>query len=206
MSRSWTRDHLWQDFATWCAFTATLLFSLTVKREDLLLPICLPAVAVVLQLANRRADRSPIRHAQWIVLSAVFALAFSFCMRTAQTVGGEVALLNRFPPTFAEIAWFFVTFAHSFFIVQWYGGAAIFVLVGAIVACHRKRLELFPLALLVAYVLLYAIHIRSYYEMRSGYTDPRAALRFSMSLMSLWSSLAGLGMASLIGCVRRSFL
>src|ERR1019366_1003481 len=36
----------------------------------------------------------------------------------------------------------------------------------------------------------------SYYEMQSGTTDSRAALRFSMSLMSMWSILAGLGAAS----------
>ena len=53
---------------------------------------------------------------------------------------------------------------------------------------------------------MYAFHIRSYYEMRSGQTDPRAALRFSMNLMGLWSILAGLGTAALLGLFVRSRL
>lgn len=206
VSRPSACNDRWQDFAAWCAFTATLLFSLTVKRENLLLPICLPTIAAVLQFANRRAEGFELRNAQWIVSSAAIALAFSFNMKTAQTMGSEAALFNRFPLTFAEMVGFLVTFVHSFFIVQWYGGAAILVLVGAIVAWHRRRLELFPLALLVAYVLLYAVHIRSYYDMRSGHSDPRTALRFSMSLMSLWSILAGIGIASIGGLVRQSFI
>jgi hypothetical protein len=40
--------------------------------------------------------------------------------------------------------------------------------------------------------------------MQSGSTDPRAALRFSMSLMSMWSILAGLGLATLLGWIRRT--
>jgi hypothetical protein len=204
ISRPSTRDDRWQGFAAWCAFTATLLFSLTVKRENLLLPICLPTIAAVLQFANRRAERFNLRNAQWIVLSAALALAFSFCIKIVQTTGSETALLNLFPLTFTEMAGFLVTFVRSFFIVQWYGGAAILVLVGAIVAWHLRRLELFPFALFVVYVLLYAIHIRSYYDMRSGHSDPRTALRFSMSLMSLWSILAGIGIASIGGLVRRS--
>jgi len=53
-------------------------------------------------------------------------------------------------------------------------------------------------------VLLYAFHIRTYYEMRSGSTDARAALRFSMNLMCMWSVLAGLGTAALLRWVRRT--
>jgi len=78
------------------------------------------------------------------------------------------------------------------------------VLIGAIVAWRRKALALIPLSLFVGYVLLYAYHIRTYYEMWSGSTDSRAALRFSMSLMGLWSILAGLGTAWVLGWVRRT--
>ncbi len=201
-----TRSSRWLDLTTWCAFTATLLFSLTIKRENILLPICLPIIALALQFASRRTHGSPFRHVRWIVLSAALGLAFSLHMKTVQTMSSETALLNQFPLSFAELVGLATAFLHSFFIVQWYGGAAVLVLAGAVVAWHRKTLEIFPLVLFIAYVLLYAFHIRSYYEMRSGNADPRSALRFSMSLMSLWSILAGLGIASLIGWVRRSLV
>src|ERR1035438_8187609 len=40
--------------------------------------------------------------------------------------------------------------------------------------------------------------------MQSGTTDSRAALRFSMSLMSMWSILGGLGAAFIFGWFRRT--
>jgi hypothetical protein len=51
-------------------------------------------------------------------------------------------------------------------------------------------------------LLLYAFHIRTYYEMQSGSTDARAALRISMSLMGVRSILAGLGTASMFRWLR----
>jgi hypothetical protein len=51
---------------------------------------------------------------------------------------------------------------------------------------------------------MYAFHLRSYYDMQSRTTDSRAALRFSMSLMSMWSILAGLGAALLFGWLGRT--
>jgi hypothetical protein len=65
-------------------------------------------------------------------------------------------------------------------------------------------LGLHPLLLFGSYVLLYAFHIRSYYEMQSGSTHSRNALRFSMNLMSVWCVLAGLGTAYLLEWLRRS--
>jgi hypothetical protein len=61
-----------------------------------------------------------------------------------------------------------------------------------------------PLSLFTGYVLVYAFHLRTYYEMQSGTTDSRAALRFSMSLMSMWSILAGFGAAFLFGSFMRT--
>jgi hypothetical protein len=125
-------------------------------------------------------------------------------MKIFQTMSSETALLNKFPVTRSQLIALLPVFVRSFFVVQWYGGAALLVLVGAIVAWRRKALGLFPLLLFGSYVILYAFHIRSYYEMQSGSTDSRTALRFSMNLMSLWSILSGVGTASLLGWVRRA--
>jgi hypothetical protein len=194
----------WNALATWCALTTTLLFSLTIKRENVLLAIVLPVIVLLVQFTNRRSARTVIRNARWIVLSATLALILNLQMKVLQTMSGETALLSKFHITFAELAWLLPTFLRSFFVVQWYGGAVILVLIGAIVALRRRALGLVPVSLFIAYVLLYAFHIRSYYEMQAGNTDPRAALRFSMNLMSLWSILAGLGSAALLGWIRRT--
>jgi hypothetical protein len=192
----------WNLLATWCAFTVALLFSLTIKRENILLVFALPAIAFVFHLPKEGATDAPNSKLKWILLSATVAVAFSYHMRIIQTTGGETALLERFPFTLGGLFRLLPVFLRSFFVVRWYGGTAFLVVFGAIVAWRRKGLALYPLLLIVAYTLLYAFHIRGYYEMRSGQTDPRAALRFSMNLMSLWSILAGLGMASLFELIR----
>jgi len=198
------RSSRWHPLVTWCAFTTTLLFSLTVKRENILLAMVLPVIVFLVQFFNKRSQLSPIRNAWWIVLSSIIALMFSLQMKLFQSMGSETVLLNKFPITSVELIRLLPVFLRSFFVVQWYGGAAILVLVGAAVAWRKRSLELFPLLLFAAFVLLYAFHIRSYYEMQSGNTDPRAALRFSMSLMSVWSILAGLGLATLLKWMRRT--
>jgi hypothetical protein len=198
------RSSRWHPLVTWCAFTTTLLFSLTVKRENILLAMVLPVIVFLVQFFNKRSQLSPIRNAWWIVLSSIIALIFSLQMKLFQSMGSETVLLNKFPITSGELIRLLPVFLRSFLVVNWYGGAAILVLIGAAVAGRKRSLALFPLLLFIAYVLLYAFHIRSYYEMQSGNTDPRAALRFSMSLMSMWSILAGLGSASLFGWFQRT--
>jgi len=197
-------DGPWNALATWCAFTTTLLFSLTIKRENVLLAIVLPVIVLLVQFTNTRSGQTVIRNAKWIVLSATLGLILNLQMKVLQTMSGETMMLSKFHISLAELAWLLPTFLRSFFVVQWYGGAVILVLVGAIVALRRRALGLVPVSLFIAYVLLYAFHIRSYYEMQSGNTDPRAALRFSMNLMSLWSILAGLGSAASLGWIRRT--
>lgn len=196
--------HGWHHFIRWCAFTTILLFSLTVKRENILLVFALPVIVFLVHNTDSRPYDTSIRRSWWVVLSAALGLILSFHMRTFQTMSSETALLNAFPLTGSEVIRLLATFVQSFFIVQWYGGAALLVLIGGVAAWRHKGFLLLPLVLFVAFVLLYAFHIRSYYEMRSGSTDPRAALRFSMNLMSQWSMLAGLGVASLFGWLRRT--
>jgi len=198
------RSSRWHGFLIWCAFTLTLFFSLTVKRENILLPIVLPFVAFLVRFTNKRTLSSPIHRFWWMLVSAALALMFSPQLHLLQTQSSEIAQLQKFPLTVAELVSFLPVFVSSFFVAQWYGGAIILVLIGVVVALRQGGLALFPLLLFVGYLLLYAFHIRTYYEMQSGSTDARAALRFSMSLMGMWSILAGLGTASMLRWFRRT--
>ncbi len=194
----------WRAFLIWCAFTTTLLFSLTVKRENILLPIVLPLIVFLVRFTNKSTHSSPVHRFRWMLVSAALALMFCLQLHLFQTQSSQIALLYKFPLTATELVSFLPVFASSFFVVQWYGGAIILVLIGAIVASRQRGLALFPLLLFAGYLLLYAFHIRSYYEMQSGNTDARAALRFSMSLMGMWSILAGLGTASMLKWLLRT--
>ena len=194
----------WHALLMWCGFTAILLFSLTVKRENILLAVLLPVITLIGHVTTKRPSRLPMRTVWGVALSAMLALLLSLQMRLFRTMSDETDLLRKFPPTPGQLIALLPVFLHSFFIVEWYGGAVILVLIGAIVIWRRKSLGLFPLIVFVAYVLLYAFHIRSYYELLSGNTSPRSALRFSMNLMSVWSILAGVGAAALIKWLSRT--
>jgi hypothetical protein len=188
----------WGKEMFWCAYTCALLFSLTVKREDMLLAIAFPMMLPFV-VRHRVAERRQ-QHKLMILmlLSTALALILSVEMRLAQTTLNEAALLKTFPLKPERLAAFAFGFVRSFFVNQWYGGAIAAVIVGTLVSCRRRGLSLVPLFLFVAYLLLYAFHIRSYYEMRSGRVEPLAALRFSMSLMSLWALLAGMGVGATV--------
>jgi hypothetical protein len=107
-------------------------------------------------------------------------------------------LLRKFPITPRHFVAFVAAFLRSFFVTKWYGGTVFAVGMGIIVASARRRRALLPLLLLVAFVMLYACHIRSYYQMESGHVEPQSALRFSMNFMALWAIMAGLGVGSIV--------
>jgi hypothetical protein len=188
----------WSRRMSWCAYTTVLLFSLTVKRENILLVIVLTLVLPF--IANRRTAQRLGQYKQILAMlfSTALAIILSVQMRLAQTTLSEAALLKTFPLTARHLAMFVFGFARSFFVNRWYGGVIAAVVLGMIVACRRRGLLLVPLFLFVTYFLLYALHIRSYYEMRSDYIEPGAALRFSMNLMSLWALLAGIGIGAVV--------
>ena len=195
-------DHRWRQWMRWCALIAVLLFSMTVKRENILLAVILP---VILPLVSdwRAAPRfERIRLLVILVLGAALALAFCVHMRLPQTAEGEAGLLRAYPLTVGRLATFVYGFARSFFVNEWYGGVAFVVAIGAVVCCRRRGLLLVPLVVFIAFGLLYAFHIRSYYEMRSGHVESLAALRFSMNLMTVWALLAGIGIVAVMIKVR----
>jgi hypothetical protein len=183
----------WSRWISWCAYTSALLFSLTVKRENILLVIVLPLVLPFIMGRVTVHRLSQCRLTIFMLLSSALALILGGQMRLAQTTLGEQTLLKTFPLTVGRLAAFIFGFARSFFVTRWYGGAVALVIVGTVVSLRRRGLSLVVVVIFCSYLFLYAVHIRSYYEMRSGHIDTEAALRFSMSLMGLWSFLAGTG-------------
>ena len=75
----------WRAFLIWCAFTSTLLFSLTVKRENILLPVVLPLVVFLVRFKNKSTHSSPIHRFRWMLVSAALALMFSLQLHLPQT-------------------------------------------------------------------------------------------------------------------------
>jgi hypothetical protein len=184
------------------ALIAVLLFSMTVKREDILLSAILLVLLPFLSDWRAAPRFERIKLLVVLIVGAALALALCVHMRLLQTAGGEATLLRSYPFTLGRLAMFVYAFARSFFVNEWYGGAAFVVAIGAVVCLRRRGLLLVPLVVFIAFGLLYAFHIRSYYEMRSGHIESLAALRFSMNLMTVWALLAGIGIGAVMMKVR----
>jgi hypothetical protein len=179
--------------ALWCAYTATLLFAQTVKREDLLLALFLPLMIPLVRPSLGKAGRQKYIWAALVAGSSLLALILSWRMQLWATSQNEQELLRQFPLTPARLAHFVGSFLSSFWQPRWYVGSLLAVLVGSAVAVRKRGAALIPLILLIGFILVYATHIRGYYEMESGQVAPESALRFSMNLMGLWAIVAGLG-------------
>jgi hypothetical protein len=182
---------------TWIAYSAALLFAQTIKREDILLAAIMPIMLLFMLKAERHGRRERYTVGALVIVTSAIAVILSVKMHLLQTSSNEAELARQFPMTPRHLAAFVTGFLRSFSVSEWYGGTVFAVVAGAIVACRRRGRALLPLVLLVAYILLYASHIRSYYEMKSGIVEPLAALRFSMNFMALWAIVAGLGIGSI---------
>jgi hypothetical protein len=189
---------------TWIAYSAALLFAQTIKRENILLAAIMPIMLPFMLRAAKLARRERYTAGALVIVTSVLAVILSVKMHLLQTSSNETELVRQFPMTPRHLATFVIGFLRSFLVVEWYGGTAFAVVVGAIIAFVRRSRALLPLVLLIAYILLYASHIRSYYEMKSGIVEPLAALRFSMNFMALWAIVAGLGIGSIATSISKS--
>jgi hypothetical protein len=191
---------------TWIAYSAALLFAQTIKREDILLAAVMPIMLPLMLQAERSGRRARYTVGALVIVTSALAVILSVKMHLLQTSSNEAELARQFPMTPQHLATFVTGFLRSFSVSEWYGGTVFAVVVGAIIAFVRRSRALLPLVLLVAYILLYASHIRSYYEMKSGVVEPLAALRFSMNFMALWAIVAGLGIGSIATTISKSHI
>lgn len=188
--------------AAWCAFFFALLFSLVVKRENIVVAIALPLITLLRANLGRWPAATPSR-LRWVLLSSLVAAVFAVDqMQLGQVVAAETAEFGRIPFALREAAVLVPMFAASFTYISWYCGGAVLVALGAICAIRRRSRSLYPLLLLLCYLVLYTSHIRSYYQFNYGDVSPYDALRYSMNCMTLWALLAGCGMTVLISAGR----
>ena len=110
-------------------------------------------------------------------------------------VRSETAEYATFPFSLAVLRTMLPLFLRSYLSVSWYLGSSILVLLGLIASIRARRRYIYPISVFTAYLLLYASHVRSYYQLQGGDVTQFDTLRYSINLAGLWSILAGLGFA-----------
>ncbi len=181
----------------WLALAFTAVLAVAVKRENVLL---VPVITLTGSMFNpdttNRAQRK-----RWLVnlaaltsggICIVFALVQ---LRIVTVARREMAEYAVFPFNVAVLRTMLPLFLKSYASVSWHLGGGIFVLLGLIASMRAKRRGVYAVGALFAYLLLYASHVRSYYQLQSGDVAQFETLRYSMNIAGLWSILAGLGFA-----------
>jgi len=179
----------------WAALTFTALLAATVKRENVLLIPTMVLVGLLLDIRNKDA----VRGGKWprylmVFGSCCLCLAFTVAqLQLLKTVRSEAAEYAVFPFNVTVFRTMFPLFLKSYASVSWYLGGAVFVILGIVGSIQSRRRGIYAVGLFAVYLLLYASHVRSYYELQGGSTSEFDTIRYSMNIAGLWSIIAGLG-------------
>jgi Dolichyl-phosphate-mannose-protein mannosyltransferase len=183
------------------AFAFVTALAVSVKRENMLLPIVSPCVAVLLKRAA--PQRTAPRGLGWIVLASILVILYGTSeLHVSTSVASEVVEYRGFPFRLTGLLSMLPAFVASFLRFKWFLGTWILVAAGTVLAMRERHLALHLVGLLVAYLALYMTHVRSYYQLHASDVAPMDSLRYSMNLMVVWSVLAGFGAARLIARAR----
>jgi uncharacterized membrane protein len=187
-------------FVNWIALTFSALFAVLVKRENLLLIPILVLAGLWIHVRNRRLGSNGkwSRYAMLLIsslLCIVFAITKLYFMRVVQS---ETAEFGVFPFSWTFLRTMFPLFMKSYLSLSWYVGGGIFVLLGVVASIRSRKRGMFAAGLFAAFLLLYASHVRSYYQLKVGDVTQFDTLRYSMNLAGLWSIMAALGFSYFI--------
>jgi hypothetical protein len=181
----------------WLALTFTAVLAVAVKRENVLLVPVITLTGLMFNLETRNRAQGK----RWLVnlaalMSGGICIVFALVqLRIVTVVRREMVEYAVFPFNAAVLRTMLPLFVKSYASVSWYLGDGVLVLLGLIASIRAKRRGLYSVSVLIAYLLLYASHVRSYYQLQSGEVTQFDTLRYSMNIAGLWSILAGLGFA-----------
>lgn len=183
---------------TWLAFMTAVLFATVVKRENAILAAVFPLGWLVSRLFGRGMRGTAVR-AWALCLTAILVAAFvSTQLGLARTLASETSEYAGFPFGIGIARRMLPLFATAFLNASWYFGMVAFVLIGATVVVRAADTTLWLLLAFIVYLALYSSHVRSYYMLFYGDVNPRDTLRYSTNMMSLWSLVAGIGLAAVV--------
>jgi hypothetical protein len=183
---------LWSSFSLW---GFALLFSIIVKRENILIACVLPLTYVTYSSLRKTPNSEWLRMANATSIS-VLAILFSLVsLRFVDVLLNETSEYGHLPFGFTQARSLIPAFAVSFNVPSWYCFGLLWFMCGVGTMWLSRNRYLYPLFLMGSYLGVYVLHIRSYYQVNYNDVTPADALRYSINFMTMWSLLAGAGVA-----------
>jgi hypothetical protein len=185
---------------TWLALTLSSLFAVVVKRENLVVMPIIFLGTVILKTGKNSEGKRRISPRYFLVLTSIclcawFALSQLQIVKSLQSEAVEYAGFSFRLSLFRTM---FPLFLTSYLSPSWYLGGGILVLLGLFVSLRRRGLAIFPAMLFLTFLIFYAAHVRSYYQLENASMSEIETVRYSMNFAGVWSILAGLGFSYLI--------
>ena len=143
-----------------------------------------------------RSQKRLHRELVWATCSCVAVLVFCVAaLRLGTTVSSESREFGTFPFGYRNFQVLLLPFLQACFSVKWYSLSAVLVVIGITQAIRIGKIATASVCLLMGYLLLYIFHVHGYYQVHGASVLPYETLRFAMNVMTLYSLLAGLGLA-----------
>ena len=188
------RNLLLFDILGLAAIASTLIFSILVKTTNLSLVFCLPIAGMIYSFFkcnkkefNRYRILSTLPIMIIIFLFSLKILKFPIALEINEADIGVAPFSMSYLKTLAPV------FLKSFISLKWYLFYSIFFVFGLYFGLKRK-VGLFPIGIFFFYFFLYTSHYRSYYFTRGIPVFEDEALRYMISIISLYSIVVGIGL------------
>jgi len=188
----------WRSILSWAGLFLVWWACILIKRENAIAIALLPGITAAFMLVERRSLRAltwrlvPI-FCFWIALASFYLAGID----VAATLRAEVPDVGGFPFSLSFLPKLLPAFLATLF--DW----RLFLVVSgllplALVQMMHKRggppLIWYPIALFCAYVLVYSLHYRSYYFIKTGAVAEFDTYRYLSHLIPLYSLIAAAGL------------
>ena len=188
----------WRSILSWAGLFLVWWACILIKRENVIAIALLPGISVAFMLVEKRSLRAiawslvPI-FCIWVALASFYLAGID----VAATLRAEVPDVGGFP-----FSLFFLPKLLPMFLATLFDWRQFFVLSGllplALVhAIHRPdkpHLIWYPIALFFTYLLVYSLHYRSYYFIKTGEAVEFDTYRYLANLIPLYSLIAAAGL------------
>lgn len=189
--------HLWQRIVSWGTLFLVWWACILIKRENALSLALLPSITVMLMLIERR----PIQYWGWLirpvfVIWIALACFYIWSIDVAETIRAEVPDVGGFPFSPLFLSKLLPVFISTLIDLQLFPFLSVFLPIAVYAAAKRTtstRLDLYPIVLFGSYLLIYSLHYRSYYFIRTGDVAEFDTYRYLAHLIPLYALLVAGG-------------
>lgn len=196
---------LWKSILAWGTLFLVWLACILIKRENALSLALLPPITVMLisfehrSVENWRWLTKPILII-WIVLAVFFVVVID----VAETIRAEIPDVEGFPFSPLFLSKLLPVFLSTLIDLQLFLGLSVFVPIAVYAAAKRTpttRLIQYPVILFGMYLLIYSLHYRSYYFIRTGDVAEFDTYRYLAHLIPLYALVVAGGIQYCLGLV-----